>query len=117
MTNFPSHSIQRTRAFLAKTFPLAFAPKGAPKRPLKIGICSDIVARLEGCNKYIIFAALRDYCNGPSYLAACNVGAPRIDLDGNPCGFVTIEDTAYASTKLAEYPQAVREKWGAQQCA
>lgn len=108
-------SVLGSRKFLAKTFPLAFSPKGMPKKPLKIGISSDIMGRIELRNKYRIFAAIRDYCSGPSYFSACTAGAMRIDLDGNPCGFVTVDQAIHATEQLATFPECIREKW--KQCA
>lgn len=108
------HFALRGRELLAKQFPLAFAPKGAPKRPLKIGITKDIVDRLPDVKKYFIAAAIHDYCSGPSYYAACTPNAPRYDLDGNPCGAVTADQAEHAATVFATFPKEVRSLWGSQ---
>jgi sRNA-binding protein len=45
-----SHNRRRaaaTRKLLTETFPLAFMPKSAEKRPLKVGIYADVRATLS----------------------------------------------------------------------
>lgn len=100
-----------TRDLLAKTFPQTFAPKGSPKKPLKVGISKDVVERLTAHSKHRIFMAIADYCTGPSYFASCTPNAPRFDLDGNPCGTVTAEQAEHASEQLATFPKEIRSKW------
>ena len=45
--------------------------------------------------------ALGDYTSGPTYLRACVAGAPRIGLDGKPCGEVSEQQAAHAKARLA----------------
>ena len=85
------------RRALARAFPACFnRPKSkAPKRPLKVGITADIIARgVTGedglpLSRNRIERAVRDYCFGTKYDAALIPGAVRVDLDGNPAGAVT----------------------------
>jgi hypothetical protein len=75
-----------TRIELVKRFPKAFFDFGQPKRPLKIGIFTDITERCPDLPKWQIALALRYYTRRPSYLAAIHSNLPRLDLDGNTCG-------------------------------
>jgi ProP effector len=86
-------------AALCKTFPAAFARHGA-RRPLKIGIDRDLVAR--GVDADVIRAGLGSYCRSPAYLLAQRAGAARVDLDGNAAGTVTAEEAASARERLAK---------------
>jgi len=89
-------SLRADRRALAKAFPACFnRPKSkAPKRPLKIGIAADAVARGvmgedgQPLTTKRIERAVTDYCTGTKYEAALVAGAVRIDLDGNPAGTV-----------------------------
>ncbi len=90
-----------TRAVLCATFPNAFFPKGAAKRPLKIGIFQDIIALGADISKRKLRQALRDYTGGPLYLKALKAGEHRIDLDGYNAGFVTEDHAAHAAKELA----------------
>lgn len=96
----PNHrQIREDRITLARSFPTIFtAPRSkAQKRPLKIGIFQDLLARgvtdADGnpLPKTRIRRALEDYIRGYRYQKACAAGGTRIDLDGNPAGTVTQE--------------------------
>jgi ProP effector len=89
-----------TRSVLAKHFPKCFADFKQPKRPLKIGIVSDIIAALPDFDRHDLINAVTNYCNGKSYHAAMLEGAPRIDLHGNSVGVVSERDATYATGKL-----------------
>ena len=94
--------LRADRRALAVAFPGCFNPpkSKAPKRPLKIGITADIVARgVTGedglpLSRKRIEQAVRDYCLGTKYDAALIPGAIRIDLDGNPAGSVSASHAA-----------------------
>lgn len=93
--------LRADRRALAAAFPACFnRPKSkAPKRPLKIGITADLIARgITGedgqpLSRKRIERAVRDYCLGTKYDAALIPGATRIDLDGNPAGSVSANHT------------------------
>jgi sRNA-binding protein len=89
---------------LARLFPKAFVAPGSstPRRPLKVDIKTDIYSRAPELDRWIVSLAVRDYCTGQKYLAACVAGAPRIDLDGNACGEVNVRGAAYAAAKFVE---------------
>lgn len=75
-------------ALLAEIFPQAFFIYGARRKPLKLGIRDEIVARLDGAVEPPELAlALCLYCRSIGYLRAMRPGAARIDLDGNPANY------------------------------
>ncbi|MBY6265532.1 hypothetical protein EI613_26955 [Azospirillum sp. 412522] len=94
--------LRADRRALAAAFPACFnQPKSrAPKRPLKVGITADLIARgITGedgqpLSHKRIERAVRDYCLGTKYDAALIPGAVRIDLDGNPAGSVSVSHAA-----------------------
>jgi ProP effector len=88
-------------ALLAETFPKCFAVFEQRRQPLKIGIHADIAAALDGAiTLEELSNALRFYTGNVGYLRSLRAGAPRIDLDGQPAGVVTAEETAFAKTRL-----------------
>src|SRR5437762_2018930 len=77
-------------AVLIDTFPKAFTADRALRRPIKIGIDGDIVARGAGAIQgRELRLALTRYCSSGSYLRSCKAGAERVDLDGNVAGVVS----------------------------
>jgi sRNA-binding protein len=98
---------------LVATFPAAF--DRFDRRPLKLGIAADLLAR--GIAADIIRAALGSYCRSPAYLRRMQAGAARIDLDGNPAGVVTAEDAEHAARKLAETAERAKQAMANQEKA
>lgn len=88
------------RSTLVERFPLAFMPKGAQKRPLKIGIDQDIAAAAPDLNPQHVRWALNDYVTGFKYLRHMKAGAERLDLSGAPNGEVSAEDAESAERAL-----------------
>lgn len=104
------HVVRMDRMALVSQFPAAFEAKGnrKPKRPLKVGIREDIIARggLLGpsghpVNTWRLHNALRDYTAGRRYQAALAAGAMRVDLDGNEIEAVTPNVQEEAKQKIA----------------
>jgi ProP effector len=87
---------------LAELFPKCFFRENHPRRPLKIGIRDDIFARETGLQSALIVSALSMYARSVSYWITLTAGTPRIDLDGNAAGEVTIEDEQNAQRKIAK---------------
>jgi ProP effector len=88
-------------AELAERFPNAFFLFEKRRRPLKIGIFDDILARLDGAiEPGELEVGLSFYCNNWAYLKNCDEGIARVDLDGQPCGAVSAADAEYAKRKL-----------------
>ena len=88
-----------TIARLAATFPQCFAVYQLRRRPLKVGIHHDIIAKVE-IDPRELRRALRLYVHNDGYLRGMRVGIPRIDLDGNPVGAVTAEQAKQAADEL-----------------
>ncbi|MCR3755751.1 MAG: RNA chaperone ProQ [Sodalis sp. Psp] len=89
-------------AFLAERFPLCFTTKGKA-RPLKIGIFQDLTKQVqaeENISKTRLRSALRLYTSSWRYLHGIKLGAPRIDLNGNPCGKLETQHVEHARKKL-----------------
>jgi ProP effector len=108
----PTELVLQTRAALAAKFPKCFCPKGAPKRPLKVGIGVDLAVRCPEIPHDLLRKALTDYYLGASYqVALLKVGAERFDLDGNICGAVTEQQSARAAGRLRGRPPYAIERW------
>jgi len=84
---------------LAELYPNCFRQPG---QPLKIGIHNDIIARHPELQPGPIASALKTYTRSVGYLETLKVGAPRIDLEGNPVGTVTAADEEDAKRKIAK---------------
>lgn len=98
--------IAATRERLVEAFPACFAPAGAVKTPLQIGIHRDIRRRMAGLQSADVWLAIEDYVSGETYLGHMVEGAVRIDLDGRPAGVVTAEEAVVAAARLAEVREA-----------
>ena len=85
-------------AQLAALFPKAFAVNHHERKPLKIGIDADIVARGVAIEPRALWRPLRVYCASFGYLRTITAGAERVDLDGNPAGVVTHQMTERTSS-------------------
>jgi ProP effector len=89
-------------ALLSEKFPECFAVFEQRRRPLKIGIHRDILARLDGAlTPRELSSTLGCYTANPSYRRRLLEGATRIDLDGNVAGTVTAAQEAVARSKIA----------------
>jgi len=88
-------------AQLAELFPHCFFRQNL-RRPLKIGIREDIMARAPDIPRGLIVASLKAYTRCVPYWLTLKAGTPRIDLDGNVAGEVTIEDEAHAQRKITQ---------------
>src|SRR5215467_4944494 len=82
---------------LIEMFPAAFT--STARKPLKLGIRDDLIAR--GIAAEVATKVLAAYCTSTGYLNATKAGAARIDLDGNEVGAVTAEEAEHAAQKLA----------------
>ena len=88
---------------LAETFPQCFAVFERRRRPLKLGIHSDVLAKLNGAiTPKECATALRIYCANRFYLQSCIEGAPRVDLNGEAAGQVTADEAANATQRRAQ---------------
>lgn len=100
-------SVQEIITYLNKKFPKCFILAGESK-PLKINILSDLVSALGAdieaniVTKTQLRQALYSYTNNWRYLHGCKLDAKRVDLDGNECETLTVEQVEYAQQKLVE---------------
>src|SRR5260370_42456171 len=82
---------------LAARFPNCFAVLETRRRPLKVGIDVNMIAR--GCTTREL-VAIKIYVNSAGYLRQMKSGAERIDLDGNPAGIVDEKAAEHSHTRL-----------------
>lgn len=97
------HRVAATRELLRALFPMAFAERGADKRPLMIGVGTQILLDRPEIGGANLAAALSDYTSGATYLRNCIVGAARVDLFGNECGVVTEPEATHAALRLKAF--------------
>jgi ProP effector len=83
---------------LAERFPLAFLVK--QRRPLRVGVCKDIIAAWPDIDAEQLSRALGWYTNGVGYLANLKEGTARIGLDGAQAGVVTAAEAKGARARL-----------------
>lgn len=110
--------VERDRAALVLAFPEAFSKAGGinPKRPLKIGIDRDVIARgvigLDGQPMSLkrIRRAIHDYTVGPRYARGLLGFDDRIDLEGEPAGQVSAQARQRAEARLQMHARAERRK-------
>jgi ProP effector len=100
-------------AKLRSKFPSAFP---WPPRPLQIGIYRTALEAIAPADVGIaaaggfdaadyptgraLSAALGQWTGSDEYLAACVVGAVRVDLNGNPAGEVSEDEAAWAAEEI-----------------
>ena len=91
----PRAAVYAALDLLCETFPACFQRYERRRRPLKIGIHVDILAALDGViTPQELGLALAIYVGNKVYRSGLVAGAVRIDLNGQPCGAVTIEQAA-----------------------
>jgi sRNA-binding protein len=97
-------TIDAALLLLAERWPQTFFIHEAKRRPLKIGIRTDIAVALDGAiTGAKISATLNAYVHNAAYLRRCwRAGTPRIGLDGQPAGQVTEIEATYAQITLHE---------------
>src|SRR5262249_60282393 len=109
MTKPDFAKIHATPSLLAERFPRCFAIYEQRRRPLKVGIDRDILSALGGAlTLNEIGVALRHYCGNRGYQRAMSTaGTPRIDLDGNAAGEVTVAQAEAAWLLLRHLEQKI----------
>jgi sRNA-binding protein len=102
-------------ALLAERWPLCFHIHPRDRKPLKLGIHTDILAAGVLSEKDLA-AAMRWYVGALPYRRKCVEGAARIGLDGEPTGTVSAEHAAEQKrtvktivAALAAKPKAKRD--------
>jgi ProP effector len=103
--------VDLTIELLCREFPACFVQFERRRRPLKIGIVDDILARLgDQVDRQQLGPALRYYVSNLHYRMALQPGVPRIDLDGHASGTVSESDAAGAAADVATRKTARAQK-------
>src|SRR4051794_11990494 len=99
--------VHQTLELLCREFPKCFVLYEIRRRPLKVGILNDILARLgDRIDREQLGLALRVYVVNRHYRKSQQPGAPRIDLDGNESGVVSEAEGARAAADVAKHTKA-----------
>ena len=112
-TNEPHRDrLRETLELLCERFPKCFAMWQERRLPLKSGIHKDIIAILgDQLEMKRLKQALNLYTVNIVYLnRAKKIGATRIDLDGNPCGVVTVDASMQAKVRLYQLKHDNKKK-------
>lgn len=105
--------VKPMREELFKRFPRCFAQESNPlhhKRPLKLGIKDDIIARCPDLDEKVVGQALADYVQGKKYAFCCQVGRGRYDLDGRCVGTVTEDEAKFTQQKQKTRAEYLKER-------
>ena len=92
---------------LAELYPRCFCRTN--RRPLKIGVCDEIIGQHPEISKPQVKRLLKEYTQSPEYWSTLTAGTPRIDLEGNVVGEVTAADEEDAQRKIKEARRAAAE--------
>jgi sRNA-binding protein len=92
---------------LAELYPRCFCRTN--RRPLKIGVCDEIIGQHPEISRHRIKRLLKTYTQNPEYWSTLTAGTPRIDLEGNLVGEVTAADEEDAQRKIKEARRAAAE--------
>lgn len=109
----PDVTVEAVILLLAERWPCTFSIQEKRRRPLKVGIFSEIFIALDGAVTMAeLSTALSCYVANPVYLSRLRVGATRVDLDGAAAGQVTEAEDNHAKMKifLAEVERQRRER-------
>lgn len=90
---------------LRERYPKAFPTDPEAVMPLMLYVHKVLIR--AGYLQGAVSAALRGYVNSPAYLQALAAGKPRVNLDGEPVGFVSEAHQADAQARI-ENPDARR---------
>jgi ProP effector len=85
---------------LAELYPRCFCRTN--RRPLKVGIYEEVISQHPEMSGPRIKRLLKKYTQCPEYWSTLTAGTPRIDLEGNVAGQVTVTDEADAKQKIAK---------------
>ena len=87
---------------LVRRFPLCFKSFTAPKVPLKIGICAEVIAACPHLDPKLVKLALAAYCNHGSYYDCLVPGTVRIDLNGDAASVVAENEVRRPKTASSQ---------------
>ena len=94
---------EQFKRILCELFPQCFIDRSrGHKVPIKDGILRDLVKRFgPQADSDLLNWAIELYMNDDDYRMALRAGAVRVDLDGNPSGWVSKEFAASIRQRLA----------------
>src|SRR5262245_52767183 len=99
-----SHNLDVEAAIflLAERYPKTFFIYEKKRKPLRIGIITDLIADLNGLlPEEEIRHAIRCYVNNNGYWrSCCKAGKPRFSLDGSESGVVSEDEAKYSYKRL-----------------
>ena len=106
----PDLTVEAVIHLLAEMWPKAFAVHEARRKPLKVGIHTEIMEALaEAITAAELSKALGCYTHNVGYLRSMKAGAERIGLDGKPAGAVDREQAWHAAVCWAEIARKKRQ--------
>jgi len=94
-----SYSFNELLAIVSAVFPV-FKNRGQACVPLKLGIFEDIIEAFPAIDHKELEMFFHGYCRSRRYQIGLRAGGPRFDLDGQPSGEVTPEQSAHAAGVL-----------------
>ena len=97
---------------LSTHYPKCFFEEGRQRRPLKLGIATNIIADKDfDANPELIAAGVDWYISHISYQISLSVaGSKRIDLDGCEVGTVTEQEAIAAQQRANEIGKKLNER-------
>jgi ProP effector len=94
-------TVEAVLQLLQERWPRCFRIHERDRRPLKVGIFTDIMSALDGAVTHAELAkAIGCYVGNRVYLKKVRAGAVRIGLDGLPAGKVVESEELHARTML-----------------
>jgi sRNA-binding protein len=103
-------AVLATVSLLAERFPSTFFTVEGRRRPLKIGIATDVCEAVPDINREHLQWALARYCMSPGYLRSLTTGAMRVGLSGDVAGDVTAEAATKALATMVQVVSARRKR-------
>jgi sRNA-binding protein len=82
------------------------------RRPLKVGVCEEVTAQHPELSRHRVKRLLQEYTQHEPYWSTFKAGTPRIGLDGNVAGEVTLEDEQHALIQMARMARRAAAREG-----
>jgi sRNA-binding protein len=80
------------------------------RRPLKVDVCEEVIAQHPELSRHRVKRLLKEYTQHELYWSTLKAGTPRIGLDGNVAGEVTLEDEQHALIQMARMARRAAAK-------
>jgi ProP effector len=103
MVKLTTEDLDAAEQMLCDRFPKTFVRFQRERRPLKVGMFAELVARLDGAvAPRTLHAVMRRYTSNIGYLHSIRRGRDRVDLDGNIAGTTSAADRQNATERLMQ---------------